>query len=120
MSNKEELTLPYVIEHLKNKISDEKWRVFIEYHLKELGSIQQKTLSDWWIKEAREYSIDLFNGNKDNRPYAWANIQGDSRNILIGMYEDGGIARTLFFMDRERAIQLASTILLLFNEKDKK
>lgn len=52
-----------------------------------------------------ELNIDI----KSN-DHAWANVEIDDLSCLVGMYEDGKIARRLFLMDREQAAQLAKIL----------
>lgn len=52
-----------------------------------------------------ELNIDI----KSN-DHAWANVNIDNLYCLVGMYEDGKIARQLFSMNREQAAQLAQIL----------
>lgn len=49
--------------------------------------------------------IDLL---EENIP--WANIKVADGYILVGMYEDDKVARELFFIDRDKAKQLAKIL----------
>lgn len=53
-----------------------------------------------------EYKIDLVGDDG----VAWANVEIDNNMALIGMYEDGKIARTLFAIDRDQARQLVKIL----------
>lgn len=66
--------------------------------------------------------------NKDNKTmelnidiklhgHAWANVVVDSESCLVGMYEDGKIARQLFLMDRESAAELAKILNAFANNQ---
>lgn len=52
--------------------------------------------------------LDLFDGN-----HKWAHVEDDGERTLIGMYEDGKVARTLFYIERERLKQLADALIML-------
>ena len=51
-------------------------------------------------------NIDLL--REDEKP--WCNIKISDNSVLVGMYECGEIARTLFAMDREQAKQLVKIL----------
>ena len=53
--------------------------------------------------------IDLL----DDRNNAWGKIKCTESSILIGMYEDGKVAKELFMMDKKQAEQLGKMLLLL-------
>ena len=53
--------------------------------------------------------IDLL----DDRNNAWGKIKCTELRILIGMYEDGKVAKELFMMDKKQAEQLGKMLLLL-------
>lgn len=62
--------------------------------------------------------IDLFDDNVndffgDGEKHPWGNIKCASKNILVGMYEDGKVARSLFYMDKQQAEQLGRMLLML-------
>ena len=52
-----------------------------------------------------KFDIDLCEGE-----HTWANAKITDNSILIGMYEGGEIARTLFLMNREQAKQLVKIL----------
>lgn len=53
--------------------------------------------------------IDLL----DDRNNAWGKIKCTECGLLIGMYEDGKVAKELFMMDKKQAEQLGKMLLLL-------
>ena len=53
-----------------------------------------------------KYEIDLIGDNG----LKWANIGISDNTALIGMYEDGKIARKLFTIDRDQARQLVKIL----------
>lgn len=53
--------------------------------------------------------IDLL----DDRNNAWGKIKCTERSLLIGMYEDGKVAKELFMMDKKQVEQLGKMLLLL-------
>ena len=53
--------------------------------------------------------IDLL----DDRNNAWGKIKCTESSFLIGMYEDGKVAKELFMMDKKQAEQLGKMLLLL-------
>ncbi len=56
--------------------------------------------------------IELYQqlGDKD---YNWCHIEHNPRTVLVGMYEDGEVARSLFFMNKAQVKQLANTLIML-------
>lgn len=63
-------------------------------------------------------NIDLFYDNVNNffgdgEKHPWGNIKCASKNILVGMYEDGKVAKELFMMDKQQAEQLGRMLLML-------
>lgn len=59
------------------------------------------------------YSLDIID-NKHN--YAFINIKANGENVLISAYEDGKIARSLFYIDKqhlESLIEALSAVKLL-------
>lgn len=59
------------------------------------------------------YSLDIID-NKHN--YAFINIKVNGENVLISAYEDGKIARSLFYIDKqhlESLIEALSAVKLL-------
>ena len=62
--------------------------------------------------------IDLFDNNDndffgDGEKHPWGNIKCASKYILVGMYEEGKVARSLFYMDKQKAEQLGRMLLML-------
>lgn len=59
--------------------------------------------------------IDL----KDHNEHIWGQValHSDSQ-LLIGMYEDGKVARHLFFMNKEQVKQLANLLTVLSETMD--
>ena len=56
--------------------------------------------------------IDLIDKNN----HTWGNIIYDSNYTLIGMYEDGKIARQLFVIDKTQLKQLINTLQMLIKD----
>lgn len=59
-----------------------------------------------------ELNIDI-----KSHDHAWANVEINSDLCLVGMYEDGKIARRLFLMDREQAAQLVKILNAFVNKQ---
>lgn len=58
--------------------------------------------------------IELYSPNSDGDEHHWGQIEvSRSSGILIGMYEDGKVARKLFYMDKAQAKQLAQVLTML-------
>ena len=53
-----------------------------------------------------QYKIDLVG----NDGLKWANVEIGNNTALIGMYEDGKIARKLFTIDKDQARQLVKIL----------
>lgn len=49
--------------------------------------------------------------------HVWANVKHDSISTLIGMYEDGEVARQLFNIDNDRLPQLIQVLQMLINKE---
>lgn len=58
------------------------------------------------------YSLDII----DDKHYAFINIEANEEHVLISAYEDGEIARSLFYIDKqhlESLIKALSAVKLL-------
>lgn len=62
-------------------------------------------------------SIEINLKNKDG--HAWGHITYDKERTLLGMYEDGKVARELFYMDNNQLKQMAEVLTMLANKTDK-
>lgn len=62
-------------------------------------------------------SIEINLKNKDG--HAWGHITHDKERTLLGMYEDGKVARELFYMDNDQLKQMAEVLTMLANKTDK-
>ena len=54
----------------------------------------------------------------DKGEHTWAHIESDKKHVLIGMYEDGVVARQLFFMSKAQTKQLANILSMLADTMD--
>lgn len=63
-------------------------------------------------KDIGDATIELFT-QLDGKSYNWAQIQHSKRHVLVGMYEDGKVARSLFYMNKSQVKQLANTLSML-------
>lgn len=51
-------------------------------------------------KSIGHVTIELVNTSQHDKPHKWGQIISDGRHVLVGMYEDGNVARQLFYMNK--------------------
>lgn len=64
-------------------------------------------------KSIGHVTIELVNTSKHDKPHKWGQIKSDGRHVLVGMYEDGEVARQLFYMNKANVKQLANVLTML-------
>lgn len=69
--------------------------------------------------ESQDYTqikIELIgNGNAPNDP--WGQVIDDGTKTLIGMYENGKVARQLFCLDRKQLRQLTAVLNMVYHNR---